>query len=176
MEFPKRKTMRLRGHNYNAPGSYFVTVCVKNKECLLSEIVGTGVLDGPQSVLSPYGQIADKHIRAMADFYEQIVVENYVIMPNHIHFLLRVIEHQSVNYDRNGPSRTPVPTQQNSAIARFVSTFKRFCNKEYGKNIWQYRSHDHVVRNAEDRARIRNYIENNPLHWKKDCFFPQYPS
>ena len=46
--------------------------------------------------------------------------------------------------------RPPVPTAQNSIISWFISTFKRFCNKEYGENIWQSRTYDHIVRDSED--------------------------
>ncbi|MBQ8545566.1 MAG: hypothetical protein IJ437_01360, partial [Clostridia bacterium] len=47
-------------------------------------------------------------------------------------------------------SNITVPTRQNSIISRFVSTFKRFCNKEYGFNPWQGRFHDHIIRNRDD--------------------------
>ena len=69
----------------------------------------------------------------------------------------------------NGPSRTSVPT--NSLIAQFVSTFKRFCNKEYGKNIWQSRSNDHIIRGEKDYQKICEYIDTNVIRWKEDCFY-----
>lgn len=53
-------------------------------------------------------------------------------------------------------------------LARFVSTFKRFCNKEYGENIWQRGFHDHVIRDERDYDDIHRYIENNPLQWEQD--------
>ena len=68
----------------------------------------------------------------------------------------------------NGPSRTPVPTIQNSIVSRFISTFKRFTNKEYGVNIWQYRSHDHIIRNQKDYEEHVNYIYYNPARWHLD--------
>ncbi len=71
-----------------------------------------------------------------------------------------------------GQSETPVPTNEdikidnkNSAIAKFVSTFKRFCNKEYEDNIWQSRYYDHIIRNQEDYNETYSYIENNPAKW-----------
>ena len=70
---------------------------------------------------------------------------------------------------RHGPSEMPVPTD--SVIARFISTLKRFCNKEYGKNVWQYRSHDHVIRNEKDYQEIWNYIEHNAQKWEADRFY-----
>ena len=162
-EFKKRKTIRLRDVDYSRPGTYFLTICTQNRRCLLSRIVGTGVLDGPKSVeLLPYGKIADKYINQMNDFYSDIIVERYVIMPNRIHILLLVDEAE------NGPSGTPVPTGQNSVVSRFVSTFKRFCNREYGENIWQYRSYDHIIRNRQDHDEHLKYIAENPLWWHTD--------
>jgi len=95
----------------------------------------------------------------MDGFYDHLSVDKYVIMPDHIHFLITV---------KNGQSGTPVPTgvnNTNSVIAKFVSTFKRFCNKEYGNNIWQPRYYDHVIRNQQDYNEIWEYIENNPQKW-----------
>ena len=40
MEFPKRKPTRLKGYDYSAPGAYFITICVKEKKKIMSNIVG----------------------------------------------------------------------------------------------------------------------------------------
>ncbi len=43
-----RKTIRLKGADYNGPGAFFLTICTKDRKCILSNIfVGTGVPDGP---------------------------------------------------------------------------------------------------------------------------------
>ena len=160
--YKNRKRIRLQGYDYNTVGAYFLTICTENRRCLLSRIVGTGVLDGPKVELLPCGIIAEKFIQQMNDFYDEISVDSYVIMPNHIHMLLFVKE---------GPSRTPVPTVQNSVVSRFLSTFKRFCNKAYGKNIWQTRSYDHVIRNQADYDQHMQYIYENPFGWQADEFF-----
>ena len=167
MEYKYRKTTRLEIFDYNSVGAYFITICTQNKEHLLSEVkltsVGTDVPDGPQTSkgiyveLTEYGKIADKYINQLNDFYENISVDDYVIMPNHIHLLINVRD--------NGPSRTSVPTRQHSIISRFISTFKRFSNKEYGKNIWQMRSFDHIIRDNKDYEFHIRYIRENPLKW-----------
>jgi hypothetical protein len=36
---PKRKSIRLKNYDYSKNGAYFVTICVENKRCILSEIV-----------------------------------------------------------------------------------------------------------------------------------------
>ena len=178
-DLPERKPIRLKNYDYSSAGAYFITICTKERKKLLSEIcVGTDVLDGPHINLTEYGKIAEKHIKNMDSFYENLSVKNYIIMPNHIHLLIEIKETekwmknicgQQNKIEENGPSGTPVPT--NSTIARFISTFKRFCNKEYGKNIWQYRSNDHIIRNSAEYEKICNYIEYNTVKWEEDCFY-----
>ena len=165
IDFPKRKQNRLREYDYSQNGAYFITICVKDRKKLLSKIVGTGVLDCPKIYLLDHGKIADKYINQLNDFYNDILVDKYVIMPDHIHLLITI---------SNGQSGTPVPTNRNnrnSIIANFVSTFKRFCNKEYGENIWQPRYYDHIVRNQDDYNEVWQYIDTNPIKWSEDCYY-----
>ena len=169
-ELQKRKTIRLKGYDYNKRGIYFITVCTKDRKCILSRIIKTE--KSASAELSEYGRIAEKYLNQMNEFYGDLAVLRYVIMPNHVHFLLYV---KDVNVGNgppltpmNGPSGTPVPTGQNSRVSKFISTFKRFCNKEIGTNIWQYRSYDHIIRNAEDYEIRERYILENPMRWYYD--------
>ncbi len=130
----------------------------KKRAEILSRIVGGDVLDAPVcSELLPKGIIAEKYIKQLNKYYECVSVDKYVIMPDHIHILLRVFE--------CGASRTSPPTKQHSTLSRFVSTFKRFCNKDYMENIWQDSFYDHVIRNQEDYKEHIKYIYENPLKW-----------
>ena len=161
MELSKRKPTRLKEYDYSTPGAYFITICTKNKKQILSKIVGDGVLDVPKNILTKYGEIADKYLRQMNEFYNNISVEKYVIMPNHIHLILRILE--------NGTSGTPSPT--NSVVSKFVSTFKRFCNREFGENIFQRSYHDHIIRSENDYGKIWEYLDTNVFRWENDCFY-----
>ena len=169
---PQRKPTRIKKYDYSSVGAYFVTLCTQNRNHILSEIVktdnthinitnnnivGGDVLDAPINVLLPYGKIAEKYIKQLQDYYDNVKINYYVIMPDHIHILLFV--------NKNGASRTSPPTRQHSTLSRFVSTFKRFCNKEYGKNIWQDYFYDHIIRNKEDYDEHVKYIHDNPLKW-----------
>ena len=176
-ELKNRKTTRLKDGNYDRNQAVFLTLCTKDRKCILSRIVGTGVPDGPFNIeLLPCGIIADKYIHQLNNFYDDLSIESYVIMPNHIHIMLWVKGSNtgpSRTQDSNGPSRTPVPTVQNSVPSRFVSTFKRFCNKEYGINIWQNRSNDHIIRNRQDYEEHLRYIYENPMCWYYDELYTE---
>ena len=156
---PNRKPTRLPNFDYSTNGLYSVTICTKEKQKILSKIVGGGVPDAPHTVLFPCGKIVDKYINQMNEQYNNINIENYVIMPNHIHLLIFVD-------NPNGTSRTPSPT--NAVIPMFVSTLKRFCNKEIGHNIFQRSFFDHIIRDQADYENVYNYIDSNPSKWESD--------
>ena len=102
MDLPKRKATRLKGYDYSTPGMYFVTICTHNRQCILSDItVGTGVLDCPKNTLSVYGQTAYKQIKIMSELYDNITIDKYVIMPNHIHMIIQILELDKP-HDRRG--------------------------------------------------------------------------
>ncbi|MBR3995222.1 MAG: hypothetical protein IKL74_04430 [Clostridia bacterium] len=91
MDLPKRKRTRLKGYDYSLPGSYFITICTKDKKHLLSEItVGQGLAPA-ENRLTIYGFIAKEQIEALEKRYNNITVDKYVIMPNHIHILFSII-------------------------------------------------------------------------------------
>ena len=165
-ELQKRKPTRLKGFDYSTMGAYFITICTQNRRKILSRIVGVDVLGDPKNVeLLPYGKIADKYINQMNDFYENIIVDGYVIMPNHIHIMLCVFE--------GGSPRTSTPTRQTSTVSHFVSTFKRFCNNDYGENIWQRHFNDHIIRNRQDYEEHIKYIYENPIRWHYDELYEE---
>ncbi len=165
-ELPKRKPTRLKGFDYNATGAYFITLCTDKRRQILSRIVGGDVLGATKNVeLLPCGTVADKCIKQMNEFYGNLSVDSYVIMPNHIHLVLFV--------RKDGSPRTSTPTRQTSFVSHFVSTFKRFCNKEYGGNIWQRGFYDHVIRGREDYEEIVKYIYENPMRWYYDELYTE---
>ena len=165
MDLPQRKNHRIRNYDYSQNGVYFLTVCTQGRKKNLSKIsVGTPVLGcppEPQIELLPCGVVAQKYIQQMDAFYEHLSVDKYIIMPDHIHLLI-TIQNPVGHSGRSVPTKESIRT---SVIARFVGTFKRFCNKVYGTNIWQERYYDHVIRNQQDYNEIWEYIDNNPRIW-----------
>ena len=163
---PKRKPLRMKSYDYSTSGAYFLTICTENRRCMLSRIVGDDVLGVPNNAqLLPYGKIADKCINRLNEFYDNIIVDSYVIMPNHIHIMLFVAGTET--------SAASSSTRQTAAVSNFVSTFKRFCNKEYGENIWQRGFYDHIVRGREDYEEISKYIHENPARWYCDNLYKE---
>ena len=99
----------------------------------------------------------------MNEKYPHINIDKYVIMPNHFHLILNIKDY------KNGASETAAP--YNSETSKFVSLLKRYCNREYGENIWQSSCNDHIIRSEKDYQKIWEYIDTNVIRWEKDCFY-----
>ena len=161
-ELPKRKKDRLTGYDYSANGSYYITVCTRDKQHILGHSVGGGVLDAPYVRLSKCGAMVRDTLLEMDAFYDEITIDHYVIMPNHVHFILSIC-------GERGPSRTPAPT--NARLPAFLSAWKRLTNKKAGFPIWQRGYYDHVIRNEADYLRIWQYMDENPVRWAEDEYY-----
>ena len=159
---PIRKPTRLKNYDYSQNGYYFITICTKEKQKILCNIVGDGALDVPQIKLSHIGDVVQKYILSTNNI-SNVTVDKYVIMPNHLHLILIV--------ENNGTSKAPSPT--NNVVSHAVSTLKRFVNKEIGHNIFQRSFHDHIIRDKNDYEKIWSYINTNPCRWHEDCFYTE---
>lgn len=102
--------------------------------------------------------MCEKYINNINAAYENVTVDKYVIMPNHIHMLLSI----------NGPMRASAPTKSIECIIR---SFKTLVTKEIGLSIWQRSFNDHIIRGEPDYKNIWNYIDTNVMRWEKDCFY-----
>lgn len=162
----RRKPNRLAGYSYSQDGAYFLTICTKGRQCILSHIhpVGGGALDAPQVMLSPIGAVVDEWIKTGKTVYPHIRVEKYVVMPNHLHILLGL---------HGGPSRAPAPTmvRANEIIPTYISALKRMTNRTCQDDLWQDGYYDHVVRDENDFLRIWQYIDTNPAKWAEDKYY-----
>lgn len=91
MELLKRKPNRLKGYDYSQNGAYFITMCVKDRCEMLWNAVGARIAR-PQNTedLSEYGIVIKNAINNISEQYPSVLVDKYVIMPNHIHMILLV--------------------------------------------------------------------------------------
>ena len=164
-ELPKRKGMRLARYDYSAGGAYFITVCVQNRRRILSEVlppsVGDGAPDVPHLRLTKAGETVKKHLLS-SERISGVTVDQYVIMPDHIHAII-LLDPRKYENTQNGTSRAPSPT--NKMLPRVIAAFKRFCHLEMGEVIFQRSYSEHIVRDAEDYETRKKYIYENPNRW-----------
>ncbi len=157
----ERKSLRLKDYDYSSVSTYFITVCTKDRRYLLSHIiVGRDDLGAPLPIVAllPAGKIAESTLKALPEHYPGVSLDDYVIMPNHVHLLL-TIENEA---GRGAPGSSR-PT-----VSQMISAWKRITNKSYGKNIWQTSFYDHIIRNVEDFTCKAQYILDNPAKWAVD--------
>lgn len=152
-----RKKNRLKGYDYSSNASYFLTVCSDKRKEIFSQIVFDNTVGANIVRLSKIGQKIENCILKIEEIYPCVFVDNYIIMPNHIHLILTI--------DTN---RRPMvaPT-----VATVIKQFKGAASKEAGTSIWQKGYYDHIIRNENDFNETIKYITFNAQKWDEDKYF-----
>ena len=124
--------------------------------------VGRGALTPPEIHLSQIGEISDRYILNMNTAYGCVYVDHYVIMPNHIHLLLRIDSAPA----SSGGMRASRPTLQT-----IVRSFKTMVTRQIGTSVWQDSFYEHIVRSEASYLEIWKYIDENPIKWQEDKYY-----
>ena len=202
-----RKSPRWANWDYSNEGYYFVTICTKDRIHYFGEmdnsdddnsiVVGNRHAcslrrdDGRQDderrteifypmKLNENGKIVLECWNGLPDHYPDCILDEFVIMPNHIHGIIIVTRN---NRDRNRrvqaclhPTVTTMTTEikrNNERIPAMVGSFKSAVTKKIRKTgllsfQWQKSFHDRIIRDEMELYNVRNYIRNNPRNWLQD--------
>ena len=147
-DLPKRKKLRLENFDYGSKAYYFLTICVKNKENILWKDEQKA-----ENGFSEIGKIIENEINKIERIYQNVYIDKYVIMPNHIHLILCIEGNEEIT------------------VSRIVKQFKGSITKIVGFSIWQSSFYDHVIRNQKEYQEIWKYIDENPIKWELDEYF-----
>lgn len=185
----QRRSLRLPGYDYAAPGAYFVTIVARSRECLLGEVTAEGMMR-----LSEMGETVNAEWEALPRRFPRARLDAYVVMPNHLHGII-VVDHGMVNAGRgeasaiggflvNGrPEADASPLRargtQRGSLGAMIQNFKAVSTRRLnairgtaGIPFWQRNYWEHVARGEADLDRIRAYIQSNPARWAADELNP----
>jgi len=189
------RSIRKQGHDYASAGHYFVTLCVRDRDPLLGDIV-----DGAMR-LSDLGEIVREEWLALSKRFPTVFLDAFTIMPNHMHGIVTIVgvplagtlsidqphvidtgdSHATGSdtpTDRAGAS--PAPTL-GTIIGAFKSLSDRRCrtttipgrpDHRFGR-LWQRGYHDRIVMGNDELVRIKAYIEGNVRAWRNDPDYVQ---
>ncbi len=100
---PNRRSIRLKDYDYSQAGLYFITICCQDRACLFGEIMGaknisqsvgakniSPVRQSAKMVLNDAGKMAVKCWEEIPEHFKQVILHEYVIMPNHIHGIIEL--------------------------------------------------------------------------------------
>ena len=142
-----RKPNRLPDYDYSQCGTYHITICTHDRK----NQFWTG---NNSYILSEVGNIVDAAIRQIPQRYPYVVLEHYVVMPNHVHILMTLSN-----------------DCEKQAVSTIIGHMKRWVTMKVGRPLWQKGFNDRVIRNEEEFYIKWRYIDTNPLRWETDEFF-----
>ncbi len=182
-DLSSRRSIRLRNYDYSQPGAYFVTICIETRACILGEVVGAEVHR------SPAGDMADSWWRELPHKYPHLQLDERVVMPNHVHGILLLIE----DWDAGGRPHRAAPTGSSDShpgnglratVGDVVGWYKAQTTNAYIDGVkelnwprfpgrlWQRDYYEHIIRDEEELQRAREYIALNPARWTEDHNHP----
>jgi REP element-mobilizing transposase RayT len=169
----KFKTIRLRHFAYSETGAYSLTLVTHERQCLF------GTVEDEEMYLSPYGEIVHEEWLRSAEIRPQIRLDEYVIMPNHIHAIVWIEDDLAEKSARSAAlprgSRERTPASVSSLMVGFKAATTRRIRESMGNpklSVWQPRFHDHVIRSEAVLNALREYIQANPRNWNRDTENP----
>jgi REP element-mobilizing transposase RayT len=171
----RRNSLRHPQFDYTSPGAYFVTICVAHRECLLGEVVDRNVQ------LTALGQIADATWPALLKRNPHVQLDEYMVMPNHVHALIW-LRQSSVQATTAAVKQRAFADCVGGSLSVLVGAYKSSVTQQARAKrlltapaLWQRNFYDNIVRNEEALAHIRNYIRTNPARWTNDQLHPAAP-
>ncbi len=178
-EIHHRKSIRLKDYDYSSEGLYFITICAYQMEHLFGKIVDD------KMILNSAGLIVEKEINKTNEIRKNTKIEKYVIVPNHIHLIMEILETgfsngkplQETKMNKNVgclPVANPNKLRPNT-VSSIVNQIKSKITKEVSKNtniyaVWQRNYYDNIIRNEKVYLKVLEYIENNPIRWDEDKY------
>ena len=165
--YPQRKTTKLKDYDYSQNGYYFITICTINRINYFGEVRRGGVLLLPNMALTEMGKIVSDQWHEIQSRYENIILDEFIVMPNHIHGIIAIADRRE--------EQSPSPTI-NDIVCAFKSITTKICNKSgnsQGRIIWQRSFHDNIIRNEQSLMEIREYIVNNASKWQDDKYYQE---
>lgn len=184
-----RRSLRLKGYDYSLAGAYFVTICTKDRACVFGEVV-----EGEMR-LNEAGRMVEQCWQSIPEHFALVELDAFVVMPNHIHGIVVLVGAGLVPArdvpDRDRTPKTGAPTMEAptmraptrgapTTLGAVVGAFKSRVTVEYIRSVkngilppfkqrlWQRNYYEHIIRNEDALARIREYIVSNPLMWALD--------
>ena len=175
-EIHNRRTIRMAGYDYASAGWYFVTLCVHNHRPILSTVIVDSL------ALTDFGRIVQHSWLWLNNQYAYVDLDSYVIIPNHVHGIIVINESTNAQSCRGG-SRTALhsatgQSKKRKPLGRLIGVFKtrstKLINEKSntpGMRFWQRNYYEHIIRNENELAHIREYIRLNPAKWLEDRYF-----
>lgn len=159
-----RKSIRKYGWDYTAPGYYFVTCnTYKNRARF-------GVIVGGRMVLNEAGRVVEEEWHKSAAIRDSIELDEFVVMPNHVHGIVRLGD-AGCGRMQGRPAGRPCGPWPRS-LGAFVAGFKGAAGRRIngmqgtpGATLWHRNYWDVIVRDDRALANIRRYIRMNPQNY-----------
>ena len=159
-DFPNRKKLRLQGFDYSGNAYSFITLCTYERQRLFD----VSKLDDQMYVIpseSLQNQILEKWLEELETKFS-VTVDQYIVMSDHIHFILAIGEDFAKN--NHGETLSDIMGWYKTMTTNeYIAYVKQGLLSPFKRKIWQKSYYDHIIRNYQDYLDVKKYLANNPI-------------
>lgn len=153
------------GWVYASPGAVFVTICTPSDRCYFSNVNDGG------NRLNLVGEIVNEEINKTQTIRKNVIIDSWVIMPNHVHLIIIIKPEDHLETPRRGVCTEKDTNWKPGCLGAIVNHFKGARTRRIRTNLnpsftWQPRFYDHIIRGDRDLDNLRMYISLNPENWR----------
>ena len=174
---------RLQNWDYGWNGIYFITICTEGRDNYFGKI-SNGVME-----LSEIGIFAQQYWYKIAEHFPFVILDSFVVMPNHIHGILILDKHDDMENPHDftvekdfgsevnliTPGQQRFRNQEKNSVSSIIGSYKSAVSNQAHRvkaNFgWQTRFYDHIVQSDREFKMVQQYIDDNPANWGKDKYF-----
>lgn len=95
-----RRSIRLKYYDYSQNGAYFITICIQKRMCLFGHIINDVM------ILNEAGKMIDEQWQKLALRFNAILLDEYIIMPNHFHGIVIIREQREKKFSCQAHPKT----------------------------------------------------------------------
>jgi putative transposase len=151
------ESARLKDHNYSSPGDYYVTINTHKNNKIF------GAIDKNKMSMSEAGFAAFKHWAALPKRFPEIKLDEFIIMPDHMHGIVNIVKEGGKN------------------LGEIIGAFKSISCREIARikgikwgEVWQDKFHDRIIRDEFEYYFVTEYIKNNPIRGNPENYYKEW--
>lgn len=154
-----RKSIRLKAYDYSQEGLYFITINTYHNQYLF------GKIKNKVMILNALGEMINAMFIEIENEFENVIITESVVMPNHVHFIVKIEENLTASSDNKVSLGDVIQMFKRYSTIKYIENIKKNNWSRFIGKVWHRNYYEHIIRNDKDYERIAKYIRENPKNW-----------
>jgi putative transposase len=136
-----RRSIRLKEYDYSQAGGYFITICTHNWKNIFGKVVNG------EMILNKYGKIMKDEWLRTKEIRSNVMLDEYIVMPNHFHGIILIIDDVFVGATRRVAPTVKSTTLKSNTLGSIIGQIKSIVTKNIHRMGLKHFSGKEIIMN-----------------------------